>query len=40
MEKHLIFAGDIVLISESSDELEIMINDFNGENIKIGLKMN
>ena len=33
-------ADDIVLISESSDELEVMLNDFNRENIKISLKMN
>ena len=37
---NLRFADDIVLLSESADELQQLINDLNRESLKVGLKMN
>ena len=37
---HLRFADDIILISETPEELQIMLNDLNRESLKVGLKMN
>ena len=37
---HLRFADDIVLIAESVEELQEMLNDLNRESLRVGLKMN
>ena len=37
---HLRFADDIILISETPEELQVMLNDLNRESLKVGLKMN
>ena len=37
---HLRFADDIVLISETAEDLQEMVSDLNKESLKVGLKMN
>ena len=34
------FADDIILISETAEDLQVMLNDLNKESLKVGLKMN